>query len=426
MKHKWISSFTGLLLISLLSLFAEIDQPLYSGDLESYIRRALEANPQLEAFEARYEAALQRVTQTSALPDPMLQVTHFVESVQTRTGPQENVFMFSQKLPWLGKLGKREEAASAEAEALWFAYQDQQLTLAREVAVAFYEYGYIQEAIRLAGENRDLLAKLEPIVEEKVKAGADLNALLRLKVEIGKVEDRLQTLQQKRIAQSAKLAKLLAMPNSENMPAPEWAPNAPGNAFPHASVIFEAIQEHNPSLQMLKRKVASAQARGELARLERFPDITLGLNYMQVGDPVVNPTTPDAGKDAWGVTVGVNIPLWFHKNKAARSEALANRRAAEREYEDRSNALRAQLSIALSVLRDAQRRLVLYGEQLLELAEQAVANSRTSYQSGRTGILEVIDSERSLLDLQLLYWRAAADAKQQRVTIQTLASQSIF
>ena len=53
-------------------------------------------------------------------------------------------------------------------------------------------------------------------------------------------------------------------------------------------------------------------------------------------------------------------------------------------------------------------------------------NSRTSYESGRTGILEVIDSERSLLDLQLLYWRASADAWQQRIIIQTLSNQPLL
>ena len=78
-----------------------------------------------------------------------------------------------------------------------------------------------------------------------------------------------------------------------------------------------------------------------------------------------------------------------------------------------------------SKLNDAQRRLKLYGDELLDLAEQAVAITRTSYEGGKTGMLEVIDSERSLLELQLLFWRAASDAWQQRVIIQTLANQPL-
>jgi outer membrane protein TolC len=366
---------------------------------------------------------MHRIPQASALPDPQIQVTHFVESVQTRTGPQENVIMLSQRVPWFGTLGSRRNSASLQAEALWFAYQNQQLALSRMVALAFYEYGYTREATRLTRENRDLLRTLEPVVEEKVQAGAELNALLRLKVEIGKVDDRLRTLQQKRLSLSAKLCELLGLSDARVLPWPQW--EAPGDFTPDTVLLMEAVMENNPELQMLQRKIASGEAREEIARLESYPNITLGLNYIQIGDPVVNTTMAGGGQDAWGVTVGINIPLWRGKYKAARNEAAANRRSLESEFEDRLNSLKAEITSSLATLGDANRRLKLYGAELLGLARQAVENSRTSYEGGRTGILEVIDSERSLLDLQLIYWRAAADAWQQRIIIQTIANQPI-
>lgn len=396
----------------------------FPRSLDSYLSRALSSNPGLEAFERRYEAAMRRIPQASALPDPMLQVTHFVESVQTRTGPQENVFMLSQRIPWFGKLSNREAAVSAEAEALWYAYQNKQLMLARMVSLQFFEYGLTEEAIRLTRENRDLLSDLEPIVEEKVRSGGDINPLLRLKVEVGKVDDRLQSLTQKRLVQSAKLSELLALPENTVLDWPEW--EAPEPMALDGRTLAHAIEQNNPELKMLERKIASAEARREIARLESYPDITLGVNYIQIGDPDVNPMTPDAGQDPWGVTVAVNLPIWFGKYNAAKAEALASKRATENEYENRLNGLRADLSASLARLEDANRRLKLYGEELLGLAEQAVENSRASYESGRTGILEVIDSERSLLDLQLLFWQAASEAWQQRVIIQTLANQPIL
>jgi outer membrane protein TolC len=393
-------------------------------DLQNYLSLALANNPQLKAFEQRYEAAMQRIPQAAALPDPMLQVTSFVESVQTRTGPQENVLMLSQKIPWFGKLSSREDVASAEAEALWFAYQNQQLMLARRVSLAFYEYAYIKDAIRLTRENLKLLQGLEPIVEEKVRTGADLNSLLRLKVEIGRVDDKAQTLEQKRVAQSARLAELLALPPDTILPFPAWA--EPEIVTPDGPSTARAIEANHPELKMLERKIQSAAARREIARLESYPDVTLGINYIQVGEPEVNPMTPDAGRDAWGVTVAVNLPIWFGKYNAARAEALAAQRANENERSNRFNQLRAELSASFALLKDANRQLTLYGDELLGLAEQAVENSRSAYESGRTGILEVIDSERSLLELQLLYRRAAADAWQQRIIIQTLANQPLL
>ncbi len=407
------------------TLFAQYENAASQlSSLEDYLARAQAANPQLDAFEKRYEAATQRIPQAAALPDPMLQVTSFVDSIQTRNGPQENALMVNQRIPWFGKLDAREKATSEQAEALWYAYQRQQLVLARMVSLMYYEYGFTQRATQLTRENLSLLEQLEPIVEEKVKAGGDLNALLRLKVEIGKVNDRLQSLQQKRVTQSAQLSELLALPESTLLPWPEW--QKPGFVNPRAASLLEAIEANNPELQMLERKIASAEARIELAKLESRPDFSVGVNYVQIGDLDLPAMSVDSGKNAWGVTFGVNIPLWSKKNRAAQAEAASSQQAIQSEYQNRLNALKADLASSLSSLTDANRRLELYGEELLGLAEQAVENSRTSYQGGRAGILEVIDSERSLLELQLLYWRAAADAWQQLVAAQTLANQPIL
>lgn len=423
-KGMLVLPLCTLLLALILPIDARTEEASSSvTDLKGYLSRAQVANPDLMAFKARYEAAMQRIPQATALPDPMLQVTHFVESVQTRTGPQENIFMVSQRLPWFGKLQSRADAASAEAEALWFAFQNRQLALARTVSIAFFDYGFTGRAITLTRQNLQWLTELEPIIEEKVRGGGEINPLLRLKVEAGKVTDNLASLQQKRVAQSARLAGLLAVPGDHLFPWPTL--NLPPTDLPEAATLLDAVANNNPELKRIKRKMHSAEARVKNARLAGYPDVTLGFNYIQVGDPEVNPSTPDAGTDPWGVTASLNIPLWTGKNRSAQAEAIAGKRALGHEYANKMNTLQAELLASLALLKDANRRLQLYGEELLDLAEQAAENSRASYESGRTGILEVIDSERSLLDLQLLSWLAAADAWKQRVIIQTLTNQPI-
>lgn len=415
----------ALQLLAGVGALAESGSEFYAegATLHAFLERAQAFNPQLKAYEQRYQAALHRIPQASSLPDPVLQVMHFVESVQTRTGPQENTIQLTQRLPWFGKLRNRESVVAEEAEALLFGFQAQQLRLARGVALAFFEYAYTREAIRLTRQTGDLLLKLEPVVESRVSAGADMNALLRLKVEIGKVTDRLQTLEQQREVQSARLVELLALPAGGLLPFPDWS--EPEQLELDGASLARAVEMNHPELSKLERMVRSANARREVARLESFPDVSVGLNYIQIGDPVLNATAPDAGKDAWGLMLSVNLPIWRERTQSGRAEALEMQRAAESEREARQNELRAELSSSLAFLKDAQRRLTLYGEELLGLAEQAVENSRTSYEGGRAGFLEVIDSERTLLDLRLLYWRAVADAWQQRVVILTLTNQPV-
>jgi cobalt-zinc-cadmium efflux system outer membrane protein len=399
-----------------------VQAPFSGKSLEEYLRRANEANPNLRAFENRYESAMQRIPQAGTLPDPRIQITSFVEPVQTRTGSQENAIMIAQMVPWFGKLDQQRAAASAEAEALWHMFQTRQLMLARDVSVAFFEYGYIGKSIELTGENLDLLRRLKPIVEDRVRGGGDVNPLLRLRVEIGKIDDHVKSLEQKRGAQSARLDGLLARMANNPLPWPEW--DAPESKGLDSRTLVNALEANNPELAMLDRKIASAQARRELARLGNRPDVTLGVNYIQL-DPYAVPTSSDAGHDPWGVVIGFNVPIWGARNEAVRAEAKSAHSASVYERRDRANMLKAELSARLANLDNANRQLKLYGEELLNLARQALDITRTSYESGRATILDVIDCERSLLELQLEYWRAAADAWQNRIIIQILVNQPI-
>ncbi len=398
-------------------LFAS--EPFTGDSLPEYLARALDVHPGVGAAEKRYQAAKLRAPQVSALPDPMLQVTHFVESVQTRTGPQENILVLNQRFPWFGTLDHKEKAATAEAEALWYDVQQQQLNLIRDLSEAFYEYGYTREALELTGRHLGYLSEWEPVVETRVKTGGNLNELLRLKVEIGKLNDSLQSLKQQRIRQSARLAEMLALQTDDLLPWPEISTPAPVEV-PSGEPLDAWLEQQNPDLLKLQSRIHRAEALQEVAKLKSYPDFVVGANYIQVGDPVTETAPPDGGEDAWGVTAAVSIPLQFGRNKAAREEAFSAREEATKAYEQKLNILRADVQAATADLADARRRIKLYGEELLPLADQAVKNTRTGYEGSRATLLELIDSERSQLDLQLLHERAVRDAAQHLIKLKTL------
>ncbi len=394
-------------------------EPFIGQSLQEYLQRGLEANPGLQVAERQYRAALEKVPQAASLPDPMVQVTYFVEEIQTRTGPQDNVWALNQRFPWFGTLDGREKAAAAAAEALWYGYQQQQLNLIRDLSQAFYEYTYTREAIERTTLHLNLLKEWEPVVETRVKTGGSLNELLRLKVEIGKLQDVLQSLGQNRISQSARLKEMLAINEIALLPWPDEE-RVSGSENVDLEHFTEQLSLRNPELLGLQSQIARTEALQKVARLQSYPDFVLGANYIQIGDPVTATVPADGGEDAWGVTAAISIPLQFGRNKAAREEAAFAGEAATRAYEQRLNVLRADVQATMAKLSDAQRRIKLYGNDLLPLADQALENTRTAYEGARASLLELIDSERSQLDLQLLYERAVTDAAQQYIKLKTL------
>ena len=99
----WLVLSAAVFLNSSVSMARQIGA---SVPLEKLIVEALEKNPQIKSAERRWLAAQARPAQVSALPDPMFSYARFGSSVETRVGPQENVFSLSQRIPFPGKLGR--------------------------------------------------------------------------------------------------------------------------------------------------------------------------------------------------------------------------------------------------------------------------------------------------------------------------------
>lgn len=390
--------------------------------LDDALERARRDNPEVQSWLHRADEATARINVADALPDPKAQFTYFGESVETRTGPQEAIYSLSQSIPWLSKLRTRKALASHDAEAVARLHQEAQLRLAEAVVETYSEAAYLQEAIQSTEANLRWIEDTRAIVDEQVRGGAALNALLRLEVEMERTRDKLDQLTQSQFTQRTHLAALLGTDESElgklaEIPQSEIE-------LPTAAELQAALITKNPELLALKRRILSADTKVQLSKLERYPDFTLGINYIQVGNE--GAPFPDAGRDPWNVTVAVNLPIWEGRNRAAIQSAQSAERSTEAMYRNRLLQLKAELSATLARHADNLRRMQRYLEQLIPLAEQALENSQSAYESGQVSVLEVIDSERALLDLQLNHQRARANALQSVARIQRLVGASIM
>ncbi len=391
-----------------------------SSSLGDYVALGIAKNPGLQAEYQRYQAALEKIPQARSLPDPKLTATHFIEDIQTRTGPQENQVFLAQMLPWFGKLRLRGEVASKGAEAIHHAYQASLLTLARDIGLAYYDYAYLGEATRINREILALLERLEDSVESKVRGGADLAPLLRLEVETAKNRDALQALEKQRISQSAALNALLGRRSADPLPWPKLPANSAGKqARPR---LVASLLAENPELKALQSRIDEAAEGVKLSKLSPIPDPTLGVGVFDTGD-ALNPATVGSGDDPWAVQISFSIPLWSGKYKAQKREARAKYRAAKQNLTDRENELAAELEAALQELAENQDRVELYGSTLLPKARQAFDVTQTSYKADRASILDFIDSERTLLEIERNYWRAIADQYKSLVRLRTLTGQ---
>ncbi|EDY80671.1 outer membrane efflux protein [Verrucomicrobiia bacterium DG1235] len=396
-----------------------VDPAISSGAIAGpFITEALRSSPSLDASEHRYQAARAAIDFAGALPNPSAQITHFVESIQTRTGPQRQAIMLQQPIPWLGKLDSRKETARAQAESLWHAYAQTQLALVDTVSNQVFELAYLDKAIAIQKQNLTLLRQLEPIIQDRVRAGSPLTDLLRLQVEIGRFEDQLARQRTLRTTTAAKLEASLGRSSSPPIPTIDWHVPAPLSSSP--TQWLDAIPTRSPQLALLRALDQSQDARSRLARLANRPDFSVGLNYIRTG-PAMNSATPGSGDDPWAIMVGISLPVWAKANNGLARQASLEKDAIAAQIAETELQLLATARATIAQLQDSQARIQRFDTQLLPLARQSREILNSSYQSGNATILDVIDNERTLLDLETEYWRAAADTWQARWKLATLS-----
>lgn len=403
----------------------EVNLPELEKDaaLEDYVQFALLNNPGLRAAFERWKASLERVAPARTLPDPRFTYANYIKEVETRVGPQEQKFGLAQTFPWFGKLDLRCEMALQVAYAEHQRYEAAKLKLIYRVKKIYYEYCYLGHATEIAKGNVTLLKYLESVARAKYKGGAGLqSAVIKAQVELGKLEDRLHSLQDLMRPITVKLNIALNRPSHMSLPAPKDILTRKRTITDDE--LFLMLRAENPNLKVFDFMAAKEDLAAKLASKNYFPDMTLGVDYIDTAsrsdmDP------EDNGKDPVIAKLSVNVPIWHGKYDAIKGETAARRRAVMRERREKENLLIADLEMALYQLRDADRKIDLYRNTLLPKAEQNMKVTQRAFTSDKVGFLDLIDSQRILLGFQLEHKRALADRAQRMAEIEMLSGGDI-
>ena len=391
--------------------------------LSDYLAYAALNNPGLEATFNRWKAALERIPQARSLPDPRFNYAYFIREVETRVGPQELKVGIAQMFPWFGKLELRGDIALEAANAERQRYEAAKLKLFHRVKKAYYEYYYFGRAMSITEENVQLLSDLEAVARTKYTAGAPTYAaMIKAQVELGKLEDRLLTL---RDIVSPVVAELNAAMNRRSnapIPVPQAIPED-DVAFSNEQ-LFASLKEGNPELRAADFMAAKDKAAIDLAKKDRFPDITVGLEYIDT-DSALMPDTRDSSKDPVVGMLSINLPIWRDKYRAAEREARARYEAALTEREDRENNLVAKLQMALYGFREAERKIDLYRDALIPKANQSFEVTQQAYETGKADFLDLIDAQRVLLEFKLSHERALSNRAQKLAEIEMLVGREV-
>ncbi len=381
---------------------------LERAELELYLTFGLQSSAELRAAFESWRASTERVAQESSLPDPRLSFGQFVEEVQTRTGPQQRRFGLSQAFPWPGELDTKAKLATERAEVAWTKVEHVRLRVARQIEEAFYEYAYLARELDITRELLELIRGLEPVVQGRIRGGSGQEDLLRLQVEIGRLEDDLASIERRRPAASARLADAMNFPleSADSLPLPQL--EVPKASQPRVDALLKTALAQSPRLQVLENELAAARVAEELSEFKRRPDFAARVDYIDTGD-ALNPGTDGSGNDPLFLGLSMTLPVWTSNYSAAEREARHQVRAARARLDAARSSLNSELAHEAYRVDDSQRRIRLYQSSLIPRAREALQLTTVSYRAGSASVLDLLDSERALLEFELSLWRASRE-----------------
>lgn len=373
---------------------------------DDFVRLALARNPSILAADQRALRLAQRQAQASSLDDPMVHVAPIGEMAETAAGTVSVMTGVSQRLPAPGRRALAGEVARREAVMARQEAEVLRLQIARETRHAFWTYAVAWRSEAVTRESLELLEQMHEAALAALRAGrASQQDVFRAAVERDQTTNLLIDLSQQRRTAAAWLNRLIDRPPAGPLPAP--AEGTPDPLAPDIDARLRAALTHHPALQRAHEQIEAYRDRRRLARLDRFPDLTVELAYNFVDDGGLSPVA--TGDDQWWLGFGVNVPIWRSRLEAAEREATRGLLESLGELAHTRRQLEFRAFDALIRLEAQRDQLARLRDQIVPEARQAVEASLAGYRAGREPFVALVDNWRRWLDLRLMLHRAEAD-----------------
>ncbi|MFD0725064.1 efflux transporter outer membrane subunit [Lysobacter brunescens] len=392
--------------------------------LDTLVDAALSANHDLRIALAQYDRAnaLLRGAKFDRLPT----ITANADGRDTRASSDQmpgvdrdardvESYSIGANVAWeldlFGRIRRNVEAGRADAQASVLDLAAAQVAIVGEVARTYFELRGLQERLRVARENAENQAETLRLVQARYDAGRDSEFdLSRARAQQAATSSRIPALEAQVATAIHRLAVLTGRaPDAliAELSAPAPLPALPTRIDPGTPGV---LLRRRPDVAAAEARLHAATARIGVATADLFPRFTLGG---LIGSQAIDTSALfERGSETRLVALGID---WSFLDIGRTRARIA---AADA---DASGALAGYERSVLLALEDTENALVRHArareeDALLERAAvdsaRAATLARTRFEAGATGLLEVLDAERTRLQAE----DAFADARTRSAT----------
>ncbi|WP_296247778.1 TolC family protein [uncultured Stenotrophomonas sp.] len=358
-----------------LALPVTANEPIPGHTLESIRAWVLEQNPELRALDFEAQAAEARIQPAGALPDPTASVGFRgldPDKPWRSAGADREVdYALRQRFPLWGKRGLARTAASQDAVAVGLDRITTARDLLADAEAAYVRYWHADQAVAILDRRIALLRQVEEMAGVRYALGrAAQQDAIRAQVEQTSLKrERIERLAAKQEA-AATLNAVLGRRSDAPLVTPDEAPRL----TVHSASLAEALDgaDAHPAVRSQQARADAARTNVVLERRNRFPDLTLGVGAMQLGN----------GIESTELMLEVEIPFQQRARRERERESRLLEDAALARMDATLRAVEERSTTAWSQWTSARERRGLIENTLLPQADATWQSALASYQVG--------------------------------------------
>lgn len=376
--------------------------------IEAYIAEAIQNNPEIKSLQRRLEALEQRPSQARSLDDPMVRLAVANLPVDTFSFDQEAMtqkqIQVMQKFPFPGTLDLKGDIAEKDVAFAKTELDEKKNSVTRQVRMLYNDLLFLEKALTITEDSRDLLAEVIATAETRYAAGkGSQQEIVKARIELSGLIQKVLVLRQQRETAAARFNTLLNRPvRNDLVVTGEMARSSLAYTLEELTAIAD---DTRPELSGLKEKIEQSRLAVDLAEREYYPGMEVGVSYGQRDDSdlVERP-------DFFSASVTFNIPLWYRTKESRKvTETKADHKRVEEQYAAARNSIHFRISELTSRLEMKAQEIELYETGFIPQSTVSFESAMSGYRVNSVDFLTLINNLIGLYNYKIQYYRALTE-----------------
>ena len=394
---KFINTCIALFVFSLSGDFI-LAETTGIASVEELLVQAYQKNASLQAAKHRLDSEEALVWSKMIPENPVLSFQELNRGDTTTYRGIGQRFRFPVKY-FLSAKAQSSLAKSEKSQLEWERWH-----LRYKVVTLYYAIYSLQKMIELTKANKDIIREFSRVAEKKYVAGKTSQSdSMKAHFELTQMELKLIQLEEEEHSLQSQLQSVmnnLALPPliflKRNLSTPIFYEHKVQKPLKELSRL---LQKNSPKLKKEMHLLRREKWKTSLEKWEFAPDVELKYQERIAGKP----------GDSKIQSIHFHFPLWFFSQRSLASSQASKRRMQEHLLDSTQKNLMAQVIRLRKKVHLDVKRLQIYQTSLIPQSRGAYHSSKVAYKASKNTFLELIDSERALLNSKIGFYKVLWD-----------------